>query len=298
MFLANAARARNALVWNIWCPGVSQLYPMYTARTQRNRRPGPGLDMLLAPAASLMVMLTIFIYSGVKDPRYEYCYCGCGSKTKLSTVPRLAGPDPVLRAPVIEVEPGLVTVDGTEVFNASDTRGDDFLVHDEAAGKLRHELEYKRSAWKRYHPERTFVGRVILKANRDTSINVLFPYLVKIRAAGYHRVLLYLRALDSTGLFVRARHSGAEAIMVPEFSEGEPQRTIHVQRFKTYDELAGVIVRQRNAGVPVRLSLFDMEAGIKRQVPLVWHAGDRISPFRLGEPDPDAIGRTRIRRRR
>jgi len=254
--------------------------------------------MLLAPAGSLMLVLLIFIFSGVKDPRYEYCYCGCGMKTKLATMPRLAGPDPILRAPVIEVEPHLVTVNGTEVYNVEDARTDALFVHDMPARKLRDELERRRKARKRYRPDEPFAGRVILKANKDTPVTTLFPYLVNIRAAGYHKVLLYLRSFDSTGLFVRARYSGAEAIMVQEFSEEEPRRTIHVRRFKTYDELARVIVLHRNAGAPALLSLFDIEAGIKRKMPLVWNAGDRISPFRMGEPDPDRIKRPRIRRRR
>lgn len=271
---------------------------MYVTRTYRNRlagQPGPGLDMLLAPASCLMVMLILTIYSGVRDPAYEYCPCGV--KKGRSTVPRLVGPDPLVRAPVIEIEPDEVTLDGTVVFSASDAQKDDPLViHSAAASRLRHELERKKAAWMRYYSGERFEGRVLLKANRDTPVNVLLPYLIGARAAGYHRVLLYLRAFDTTGLFAWSRYSGAEAITVPEASEGRACTTVHVPFFDTYDELARAVVVSRRAGDQVHLSLLVEEAGIRRPRPILWRTDIRVSPFRIGEPDPDEISRTRVRR--
>jgi len=226
--------------------------------TRRTQLPLP-FDGLLAPLGSLCLLLTLVGWTLGARGKDSHRYCTCGADLGPEVVPRLNGPDPLSRAPVLELKPGGARLDAAEVDGGPRSHGDS---PDWRLPRLAELLELREPR-----------GAINLFAPRDLPALGLRRYLYTLWLAGQREVLLVVRARGSE------RYSGARMALLVELPTSRlelkrPSRLelkrheqavwlreqngspiLRLSRFATVEALAREVVGRRGAGETVYLSL-------------------------------------------
>ncbi len=217
-----------------------------------SRRPRSGRPwsenlgaLVIAPCCSLFVILLFFLFS-VSGIRVGVGYTTC---CRIHTdVPRIKGPDPLQRGPVLTVDPDLSTLEAAEMDEGPRSHDDD--SPDWKILKLAEQLEVMKANWLLVHPGEAWEGSILLQVQRDLKPQQLRRYLYTIQLAMGNRLQLtsYSSAYSATWVQLVPLDRWA-----PSHHQGP--HTLQLEDFNTYEELVKEAVARRRAGRPVYISI-------------------------------------------
>jgi hypothetical protein len=216
-----------------------------TARSARGR--GPSLhELCAAPCAGLLLVLCIWLAprAGIGDRER----CVCGAILGPSRLPRLQGPERLLRAPVLTIDdrtsPWTATLDGSEVDGEPrDEEDPDWKI-----AKLAERLEVMAHNRRIHRPGDIPGADLVLSAPAGFPAKQLRRILYTLGLVHHTRVQLLLRG----------RANGKEwysAAYLKLVSGGDCCEALDLSSFRTYEDLARAVVALRRVGRPALLAI-------------------------------------------
>jgi hypothetical protein len=213
-------------------------------RTRSRKRIPFTFEILLAPFGGLLFVLAMWLVPLSGFGSRAVSRCVCGAPLARFELPELAGPDPVLRAPVLRIDQRrsgrwLATLDGAEVAERPSPDDPDWKLP-----RLVEQLEVRAHNARLAEPRRVRPPEVLVQAPASLPASELRYLLYSLELARQPRVQLLLPGAG------RSWYTAAYVRIVRE-AEGD---ALAVDRFKTYGELARAVVALRLEGRPVRLA--------------------------------------------